>query len=141
MSIASMAQHASFILLLSSSLVCNSAHCQHQYVALYTTCIYVFMGELSKIISFLLVHMAQHKAVAPTKICFLLLSPIPSNQFVNKSLILVGRCIPKVFTRNQQNDNKKTDAGQFPHMYKNTLCIPGLVSSHEVVFCECNSFA
>jgi hypothetical protein len=55
---------------------------------------YVFVGDLSKMTSFLLLQMDQHNAEVPTKICFLYLSPEVRNQVVNMSVTLLGPFIP-----------------------------------------------
>jgi hypothetical protein len=51
---------------------------------------YVFMGDLSNMMSFLLFQMNQPNAVAPTKMCFLHLRHNTTNQSVNMLLILIG---------------------------------------------------
>jgi predicted metal-binding protein len=60
----------------SSSCLCNFTHRRSQCVLRKSTCMYVFMGVLSKTISFLLVQIAHMRAAAPINNNFRIFRPI-----------------------------------------------------------------
>ena len=65
-------------------------HCQIQYIALKITCRNVLGLELLNTISFLLSHIAQHKAATPTNIRFLSFDRMAFNQESNMFTKLEG---------------------------------------------------
>jgi hypothetical protein len=60
----------------SSSCLCNFTHRRSQCILRKSTCMYVFMGVLSKTISFLLVQIAHMRAAAPINNNFRIFRPI-----------------------------------------------------------------